>query len=242
MRDVCRFHVSVALAAVVSLSSATGLGQVSPTGKINGIITDEKGKPLANVAVTCSIVPSTPPIAAFAISTRTDKDGGFQASGLPAGTYQVCAQIAGSAYVDSCLWGTPAATAAVTAGAARTLQPVMLTPGHKVHIRVDDPRNLLEANEGPTRGAHLTIGVWNKKLLVPVFVVRKDATGRDYQTYVPEGTDLVLSVFSRFFLMGDSQGSALAKSQTGASSANVPFRASAGEGTKEFSFRVNGKN
>src|SRR5262249_42795635 len=122
-----------------------------------------------------------------------------------------------------------------------TLPPITLSQGHRVHIRVQDPQNLLSANEGVTRGAHLLIGVFDSAgKFEPAAVRGADVWGRDQEVYVPENADLHLSVFSQFYALSDASGLGRAKTGSGASSQAVTFRAAPGDGPNEFVLR--GKN
>src|SRR5262249_17440277 len=153
-----------------------GLSQPLATGGLSGSVMDDKGKSVPNAAISISLLPSGQLAPAFFTNTRTGEDGRFQVSGIPPGAYQICAQTSTVGIIDSCQWGTPAATATVQAGTTAAAPPIALTKGHLVHVRVNDPLGLLQASEAVVQGAHLLIGVWTSKgLFVPTAVGSKDA-------------------------------------------------------------------
>ncbi len=240
-----RTRHAIPLAALALTIQVANLEAQQPsTGTITGTVVDGSGKAIANVTVAASITAVAPQIVQpFTATTQTAADGSFSLKSLPAGSYQVCASVAGGTLVNSCQWGTVGATAAVQAGRSVALQPIAMKQGHQLHVRIDDPQGLLAANEGVAPGAALLVGVWSSNgLFVPMPISNKDSKGRDHQIYVPENAALQLSVFSAFFAMGDANGAALTKTAQGAPAQSFPFNLTSTDGPKNFTFRVIGKN
>src|SRR6266851_2672506 len=73
--------------------------QAQNTGKISGVVLGDDGKLLAAVVTAHKM--GMP-----AAGGRADSagDGSFTISGLPAGTYGLCAAVKGGGYLDPCAW------------------------------------------------------------------------------------------------------------------------------------------
>ena len=79
------------------------------------------------------------------------------------------------------------------------------------------PRKLLDKNEGKTKGAHLSVGVWSgSRLFHAVPISGKDNKGRDHTVYVPQNEQIRISVFSKAFRIAEpSQAVARVTAATG---------------------------
>lgn len=237
-----RIYQNILRVLIAAFTAQLLCGQT--TGTMGGLVVIAAGKPVSGAIVVAGLVPSGgQDVMPLASSVKTGADGRFTIAGLPPGMYNICAQLPGSALVDSCQWRSPASTATVSIGKASAVPTITMETGHLVKARIDDPQGLLLAHEGKTRGAHLLVGVWsNNGLFVPIPVSNSDAGGRDHQVYVPNDADLQLSVFSAFFKVGDGIGAALAQTADSRPVQNFGFKVAATDGPKGFSFRVLGKN
>jgi hypothetical protein len=86
-------------------------------------------------------------------------DGTFQISGLPVGSYTVCAQVPGGGFVDACEWATPL-TVDVKAGQAVVGLQFALKRGAILQVRLNDPGQLLLQPSAITKTVpHVLLGV-----------------------------------------------------------------------------------
>jgi hypothetical protein len=128
-----------------------GLAQsVPPTASLSGRVLSEEGRALRAI-VTLNFAAArgypAPPR-----RVRTDANGNFAFSKLPAGTYKLCAQIASSEpapanspYIDTCDWPTSHPTINLSAG--QQLAGVVFTApkGTWLKLHVADPDHVLPA-------------------------------------------------------------------------------------------------
>ena len=81
---------------------------------------------------------------------------------------------------------------------------IPLEQGVPLSIRIDDAAQLLDKNEGKTKGAHLSVGVWpGSKLFHAIPITGKDSKGRDHTVYVPKNEPIKVSVFSKAFRIAE---------------------------------------
>ena len=69
-------------------------------------------------------------------------DGSYQAKGLPAGTYTLCAQVPGDVYLSSCQWTGTGAGVTLTAGQVSTGNVLALKTGSVVKDKPVRPQDL----------------------------------------------------------------------------------------------------
>jgi hypothetical protein len=68
-------------------------------------------------------------------------NGSFQITGLPAGSYSLCVQVPGSAYLDSCLWGGSGPVVKVADGQQSANNVLKLQKGATLSVVINDPNN-----------------------------------------------------------------------------------------------------
>src|SRR5712692_6481078 len=151
-----------------------------PTGQIKGSILSELRAPLAKVSVSALIRPdsknSNPK--PFSAVTTTAADGTFTLTGVPAGTFAICAQLLGSDFLNPCRWSSTSPSTTVNSGQTVNLPAIRLLKGAHFHVRLSDDAGVLAANYGKTGGADLLIGIWSpSSRFVALPALTKDASG-----------------------------------------------------------------
>ena len=112
------------------------------------------------------------------------------------GIYRVCVQAPGTDLLDPCRWRIPVMIKVVS-GQNITGFRIALEQGVPLSIRIDDAGQLLDKNEGKSKGSHLSVGVWTgSKLFHAVPITGKDTKGRDHTVYVPKNEQIKVAVFS----------------------------------------------
>lgn len=199
---------------ILILFAAEALAQTA-TASIQGSVTDaQNNRPVAGAHVT-AIRSELPPARQTA---RTGSDGVFQLSGLPAGTYTICAQVPGSLYLDPCKWtagpANPLAKPAglvLAAGQKVTGAAVRLAQGSALTVRLEDPGQVLSQKTKDGRVPHVAAGVWGtNNLFHPAAPSSADKNGVTYTLAIPKDTPLRFQIVSRDLKLSDSAGAALA--------------------------------
>jgi hypothetical protein len=206
--------------------AAVAIGQ---TGQIQGTVTDGSGTPISGAVVAASLkrageaiplsssrLPSFMPVPAKAPSSST---GGFQISGLYAGTYTLCVDVPNATYLNPCLWSSLPVTANVAEGATTSGVAVVTQKGVMTTIRVQDTQGWLTQNPA---NDDLRIGTYNgSSPFIFARVVGRDSNGRTMGIVTPVGQPLTVYVSSSKFTLADGNGNGLA------ASAQFPVAASA---------------
>ena len=178
---------------------------------VSGTIVDPKGKSVDSAVVTANLAPVSGAAGPNARNLRaiTSKSGAFSFANMLPGTYRVCVQAPGTDLLDPCRWRIPVMIK-VTAGQNVTGFRIALEQGVPLSIRIDDAAQLLDKNEGKTKGAHLSVGVWpGSKLFQAVPISGKDNKGRDHTVYVPKNEPIKVSVFSKAFRIAEPSQTAV---------------------------------
>jgi Carboxypeptidase regulatory-like domain len=196
-------RIAFALLALARIATA----QIpDPAGQVFGIVTNSDGKPVPYAIVTVHALGDAKS-APFQRSAPAAANGRFAIAGIPAGTYQLCAQLSGTEWLNPCEWsGKPVTVTLRDRGVASDLNLVM-TKGYILPIRVNDGIQILSQLDAKVPGAHLLIGVGGPGTpFKPAALQSRDATGRVYAVAVPFGQPLRVSVFSTYFQLADDMG------------------------------------
>lgn len=183
------------------LSPATVLGQV--------VDPNNKGLP----GMTVHLIRQYSPTAGFSpevLATKTNSDGHFGFTLVPAGRYAVCARPQ-SNYVDHCHW-QPQPPLDLAKGQSLTLPNLQLQSGYWLQVQIKDPGGLLEKNEGTTANANLTVGVTTQ---FGVFIQSRShpaANGqKNLEIFVPTSASFITRVHSTFYKLTDDDGTEVDK-------------------------------
>lgn len=222
----------------ICLCSCLAQSRLNLSGSVSGTLTGEDGSHIVGGRVTLLLVPQNPEakLRQTLWSAVSGAGGAFQFGGLSEGTYQLCAQVPASAWLNPCEWGLqPPAVSLSNAQPAASFDFV-LKKGAAVPIRIDDPGHFLSQNEGKTPGAHLFLGVRNDaSAICPVPLLSRDANGRNYQIVVPFNATVNLVVHSSFFHLSNASGSPI-----GATGPSVAVTVPAGQQPAPIRFVVTG--
>ncbi len=234
---------TVCLTGCAAVSAALAQSTGAPAA-LQGLVRDTQGKPIAAAQVRYQrVVPyvhigarTVPaPGEPFANGTAAaDTGGAFGATGLPAGSYTLCASVPSAPYVDPCVWRQPI-LATLAAGTTST-PTLVLEKGVFLNLRINDPMHLLQqVVDGPWTPRKLLVGVtYGNGAYQGAQNTGVDAAGRDYQLIIPAGMPFKVRLFSRDVALTDVTGIALAASGTAAQ-----FQAPAGQ-DQSFTFTVTG--
>lgn len=185
------------------------------TGVIAGAVTGTGGSTVTVGLVSALGVPSSvnSRLARTSVTASINSDGTFALPALAAGTYRVCVQTQSGAWLDPCQWGSSESTVSLSLAQPSANLSIVLNQGALVGIQVNDPSQLLSANEGITPGAHLLLGVGTDAIYFRnASLVSQNASGRNYQVLIPFDRTISVSVASGFFKLADANGRALTTS------------------------------
>jgi hypothetical protein len=232
------------LASLFVVSCALGQPSAS-VGTLQGLVTDDTGKPLAGAEVRYrrlyqavlgsghQVLPA-PGEAVVQSKIATDANGAYVLPNLPVGDYLLCGDAPSLPYLDPCKWSiSPRVTVSPSLTTKRTL---VLTKGVFLKVRINDGARLLpQTKDGPIRAGNLLVGVkFANGAYLGAENTGVDTAGRDYQMIIPAGVPLKLWLFSRHVSLKDIGGAIV-----DVSGAQTPFQASAGL-DQTFTFTVSG--
>jgi hypothetical protein len=196
-------------------------------GTIGGTLTGDDGTIIGGAFVGLTVVPPYPAgrLRRTEWTTVSGADGSFQFGQLATGTYRVCAQAPGTAWLNPCEWGPQPAALSLASGQPSANVAIVVNKGAVVPIRLSDPSGFLSQHEGTVPAAQLLIGVSNDaSFFLTAPIISTDATGRNLQIVIPFGVTVNLSVSSSFFQLSNSSGIALPKT-----SASIPITVQPGQ-------------
>ena len=213
--------------------------QLNLGGSISGTVTGSDGTVITSAYMSLDAIP--PYSSSRSVQTEwaalSDANGAFTFSGLSPGTYQVCAQLPRTQWLNPCAWGTAPPAVSLSDSQPTASVSVLMIKGVVVPIRVNDAQQLLANNEGITPGAHLLMGVGHPPILFgDASVASQDSGGRTYQVTVPYGFAANLVVYSSFFHLSNSAGTALPQS----AATFIPFTVASGQSPPSIALNVTG--
>jgi hypothetical protein len=187
--------ILLALAAAVPLGAQTGQIVVSVTDisglAVSGAVVRINARPLRNVLVP------------FGTSQKTGADGKASVGNVPSGPYEVCAQLPGSQFLDSCSWENRPFGTFLQAGATANVA-IVLKLGTRITIQVNDSGDLLSQEAFPGHKLRMEMSVKGSHP-IPM-VVGKTAGPRIFSIVAPADSDLRLQVRSGTFQVADTSG------------------------------------
>jgi hypothetical protein len=163
-------------------------------------------------------------------------DGTFQISGLPAGSFTVCVQVPGGGFIDTCEWQILPLRVDVKAGQAVAGLKFKLQKGAILHVRLNDPGNLLSPSATAKTVPQLLMGVHAARgLFRPATLVSRDTTGTTHAVTIPFDTAVNFTILSPQVSLADAKGAAI-----GLAATNVPVTVPSGTSPTPLTFYVIG--
>ena len=220
-RTVSQILVAVAV-LILPLQHVLAQGT---SASIVGTVTAQDGTPLDSVIVTYFLGPGQPsgdlPIAGGML---TGKDGVFTFSNLVGGLYYLCAIAPPEKSVlDSCEWTRAAQTVVVAAGKDLTGVQVILQPGVRLEVRINDPKNALAVPVLNQRGGSLSVGLFEPAGFFHQLPMRSfDAAGLNHEMVVPAATPLTMNIGGQGLAVTDANGVAVANQGGSRPVLNIP--------------------
>jgi hypothetical protein len=176
------------------------------TGKISGVVIGDDGRLLAGVVTAHRM--GMP-----AANGRADAaaDGSFAISGLPAGTYGLCAAVKAGGYLDPCAWSAVIPSVQVDAGKDVTGFHLKVAKGDVLQVRVNDQLQALESSAAPGKVApHVIVSVITERhIFQPLSVTGMDAGGRNHEGTIPFDKDVSLHLAGKGVEIKDAAGASI---------------------------------
>jgi hypothetical protein len=209
---------------------------VAVGGAIGGTVSGEDGTPVVGARLFLRRTTTPAGLARkrewYAV---TGNLGNFRFDGLPYGDFTLCAEAAGSVWLNPCEWGLHPPAVTITRARRAVSVAVSLKKGAAVPIRIDDPGRLLAQYEGKPGGGQILMGVSSDAHVFHwALMVSQDSGGRDLRIVVPFDTQVRLVVNSSFFQLANAAGIALPRTR----STLIPVAVSAGQVPPALRFTV----
>ena len=191
------------------LMTAACAAAAKSSGGLSGKVTDEQGSPVPRTSVMVTLQPSSSggPFTPFSATTRSEEDGSFLFTGVPAGTYMLCAENRAGRMLNSCAWAAKPALVTVGDGHANNEANVQLKKGYLLHVALEDKEGLLKQHESQSGHIFVSLPAPDMTVQMPAELT-KDQHGRVLTLLVPFDTQVGISVFSDFFTLADEKGNA----------------------------------
>jgi Carboxypeptidase regulatory-like domain len=201
------------------------------SGRIQGTVFDENGRPLAKTLV----VANNRTVLPFSQTAQSGPLGAFDLQGLPAGTYELCVTVVSAKHLDPCQWSTPGTGAVIlAAGQTSSGNRLQVKTASKLQIRIQDPDQHLSPRSATTEPPQIVMGVLTPAgITAAPVLVATDKGGRLYEISVALDLPLMLTVTPKHLQIADEQGLPVA-----ASSAMNFQHVSTATTQKSFTFTV----
>jgi hypothetical protein len=148
-----------------------------------------------------------------AASGRADAaaDGSFTISGLPPGTYGLCAAVKAGGYLDPCAWSAVIPSVDLNAGKDVTGYHLKVVKGDILQVRVNDQSQALEKSAAPLKPApHVIVGVFTERhIFQPLSIAGKDSGGRNHEGTIPFDKDVSLHLAGKGVEIKDAAGASI---------------------------------
>ena len=204
-------------------------------GSIQGVILDDAGSPLRGAFVTAYRIQPIPSVSA---QDSSSSSGSFNVQRLPAGTYRLCAQVAGGALLDPCQWSLKQTEVTLATGQISRNNTLQLRRGSRLWVRLNDPNRTLQTPN--TRGVppRVVMGVWSPASpFYPLRRVQTDSLGEDYEVTIPFDSPVRFSIVKSEVRMTDEAGNVVSLSGF----AEVVRHTTGEVAPRIFSFTVTGR-
>lgn len=203
--------------------------QAPTAASISGTLKTEDGKAVAaTVRLRSRTDPHMQPL-----SFTPASNGSFSFAGVPPGSYEICASVAGQTHVDPCVWSGSGIPITVKAGQAVAGAIMTLKKASTLKVHINDPGQLIKDSR---QGALLMGVVAPNGQFHPA--IRKNATsnGRDYEIQVPFDTPFHFNIVPIGLTVADSNNNSIQDRQ-----AVQQMHQSNGPTPATLTFTVNGK-
>jgi len=193
---------------ILLLSVGNLRGQVS-SASMAGVVTGADGTPIDSVVVMYVLGPGlssggSPPSGGMLAGT----DGTFAFSNLAPGLYYVCAYAPPQKSVlDSCEWTLSPQTVTLITGQNLTGLQIVLQPGVRLQLRVNDLTNIIGVPVLRRTGKLLQTNLFDAAGLGHMIPLRSfDSTGFNYEMVVPAAMPLTMQFGGTGLTLADSKG------------------------------------
>jgi hypothetical protein len=172
----------------------------SQTAKLQGVVTDDSGKPVAGAYAVATL---QSPTDHSTYSAVTGSSGDYLLANLKSGTYSLCIQSPSGPHLNPCQWAT---ATQITLATNQTLAnlAIAVVEGAILQVRIDDVRKLISTTDDLLLGVYLPSGFFQ-----PMRLASQDAAGRTYTLAVPKKASVRVSIISTHLQLADSKGAAL---------------------------------
>ncbi len=169
---------------------------------MQGTITDQVGAPISGAFVAAT---PTGPSGRLTLTTISSAKGVFTFTQATPGVYAICVQVPNTAYLNPCHWSaSPKVT--VMSGQVAQANPLRLTTGSLLQVRINDPSKLFPAGSMPS-GDDVLVGVSSPVLLFhELHRVASDKSGKTFEMRIPYDAPLRLTVKSAHLQIVDGSG------------------------------------
>ncbi len=184
------------------------LSEIAPapaqqSGTISGTVVDESSRPIPGAVVRYNnvrkfdrdaagrLIPAGPVVSS---GTRSAADGTFGATGLPAGSYYLCASGIRPNHLRSCEWGQPSLALQLAAGQTLSGVTLRIVEGTLLIFRVRDVRAVIQDTAAgppvngrlPLFGGNFRIGITAGTRYAQGNFVSQIGAVRSYTVAVPK--------------------------------------------------------
>ena len=208
-------------------------------------VVNESGRPVGGAVVSyvrifpvpTALPPQTPTNANPSLGTfLSQKNGGFFFNSLVPGSYRFCAQAPGSDLLNPCEWTGKPPVVNLAPGELQSAIRITMKQGVRLHVRLDDPVQVLSTKSKPAPGNDVRILLSTEKgEFHGMPVVSEDAGGRNHMMLVPDGLPLTLSLRSANLQVNDQNNNDKSGGDT------APVQVTKGAAPQVLRFAVRGK-
>lgn len=192
------------IAASVLLPTASLAQSIAGT-----LVAADTGDPVTSATVVAIATGGSSAVRPAVYKAIVDSAGNYSMT-VPAGQYRLCVYGA-EPFLNPCQWSNGPATNVVSAAAASTApnSPLTLQKGVQLIVRVHDPNGVLAQAESVPGGAVSAYLSGSGVAQFPLPVVSSGQGFRDYGTYIPFNSPLIVFVSGHSLALQDKAGAVL---------------------------------
>ena len=174
--------------------------------------------------------------APIAGAVLTDDKGQFTIDSLSAGTYALCVQVPGSAFLDPCVWNDKPPSVSIKSGEKSSNNKVDLEEGVSFQFQVADTEQRVAARGNGTGVVLSAAFVLPNGRQVNLPLQKSETAGHTMELLIPGDRDLPLLIEGKGLAFSDEQGRPWARDKA----AYVIKKNTAGEKQKTTTVEVKG--